>query len=315
MGGSGRRHEEPMSDPPTNGGQSLWRLVRDILPARSPPATLRESLEEAIEEHEGGAAEAGDLDTQERTMLRNMLELSDRTVGDVAVPRSDIVALEASAGFSEAVRLFREAGHSRLPVYAGSRDDVRGMLHVKDVYAVIADWLAAGGTPPMPEPPLELLLRQVLFVPPSMPVTDLLADMQRLRTHMAIVVDEYGGTDGLVTIEDIVEEIVGEIDDEHDEAEDAPIRSLPDGSHEVDARLPLEDLEASLGVSLSQDTPGAEVDTLGGLAVLLAGRVPQVNEELQHPSGWRLRVLVSDGRRIDRLLLIPPQRAGTEQPY
>ncbi|MFN7176522.1 MAG: hemolysin family protein [Thermaurantiacus sp.] len=303
-----------MSDPPSNTGQSLWRLVRDILPARSQPTTLRESLEEAIEGHEGNAVDAGDLDTQERTMLRNMLELSDRTVGDVAVPRSDIIALEATAGFAEAVRLFREAGHSRLPVYAGSQDDIRGMLHVKDVYAVIADWLAAGGTPPMPEPPLELLLRQVLFVPPSMPVTDLLADMQRLRTHMAIVVDEYGGTDGLVTIEDIVEEIVGEIDDEHDEAEDAPIRSLPDGSHEVDARLPLQDLEASLGVSLDDDAAGGEVDTLGGLAVLLAGRVPQVNEEVQHSSGWRLRVLVSDGRRIDRLQLIPPSGAEPSNP-
>lgn len=303
-----------MSDPPSSSGQSLWRLVRDILPARSQPATLRESLEEAIEEHEGAETDSGDLDTQERRMLRNMLDLSDRTVGDIAVPRSDIIALETGAGFAEAVRLFREAGHSRLPVYAGTQDDVRGMLHVKDVYAVIADWLAAGGTPPMPDPPLELLLRQVLFVPPSMPVTDLLADMQRLRTHMAIVVDEYGGTDGLVTIEDIMEEIVGEIDDEHDEADDAPIRSLPDGSHEADARLPLEDLEATLGIALGEELAGGEVDTLGGLVVLLAGRVPQVNEEVEHPSGWRLRVLASDGRRIDRLQLIPPPGAGDQPP-
>jgi CBS domain containing-hemolysin-like protein len=281
--------------------------VRDILPLRSTGSTLRESLEEAIEEHGGEASGADDLDPQERTMLRNMLDLSDRKVGEVAVPRSDIIALDVGADFAEMVATFREAGHSRLPVWEGSPDEIRGMLHIKDVYAVLADWTAAGAVPPLPAPPVESLLRQVLFVPPSMPVTDLLADMQRLRTHMAIVVDEYGGTDGLVTIEDIVEEIVGEIEDEHDEEPaDAPLRPLPDGSFLADARLPLDELVLGTAAPLELGELAEEVDTIGGLVVLLAGRVPVAEEEVEHPGGWRFRVLASDGRRIERLQLIPP---------
>ena len=301
-----------MSDAHSSGPPSLWRRVRSVLALRGGSTSLRESLEEVIEEHADEPSESGDLDPQERTMLRNMLDLADRRVGDVAVPRADIIAIDMAAGFAEAVRLFREAGHSRLPVWEGSPDEVRGMLHVKDVYAVVADWIGAGAKPPMPDPPLASLLRQVLFVPPSMPVTDLLADMQRLRIHMAIVVDEFGGTDGLVTIEDIVEEIVGEIEDEHDEAEASPCLPLGDGSFDADARVALADLEEMIGERLASPEATEEVETLGGLVVLLAGRVPAAGEALALPDGWRLEVTVSDGRRVGRVRLVPPP--GREGP-
>ncbi len=300
-----------MSDPQSSSGLSLWKRVRGALLLRG-GTTLRESLEEAIEEHEGAPADEGDLDPQERTMLRNMLDLPDRRVGDIAVPRADIISIDIAAGFAEAVRLFREAGHSRLPVWEGSPDEVRGMLHVKDVYAVVADWIGAGARPPMPGPPLASLLRQVLFVPPSMPVTDLLADMQRLRIHMAIVVDEFGGTDGLVTIEDIVEEIVGEIEDEHDEAGAAPCVPAADGSFDADARVPLADLEQTVGSQIASPDQLEEVDTLGGLVVLLAGRVPAVGDRLELAGGWQAEVTVADGRRVGRVRLLPPAPAGEQ---
>ena len=200
-----------MSDPSPRSadGNSFWSAVRDLLHLK-PSNTLRESIEEAIDEHRSDDAHPDDLDQDERTMLRNMLHLSELRVGDVAVPRSDIIAIAQDCDFAAIVASFREAGHSRLPVYAGKLDSVVGMLHVKDVYSVISDRFGAKGRkqdlPTIPD-----LIRPVLYVPPSMPVVDLLTEMRRERTHMAIVVDEYGGTDGLVTIEDIVEEIIGDI--------------------------------------------------------------------------------------------------------
>lgn len=295
-----------MSDPSPRSadGPSFWSAVRDLLHLK-PSNSLRESIEEAIDEHRGNSADPGDLDQDERTMLRNMLHLSELKAGDVAVPRADIMAIADDCRFAKIVESFREAGHSRLPVFAGNLDSVVGMLHVKDVYAVIADRFGA------PEQPADLpaiadLIRPVLYVPPSMPVVDLLTEMRRQRTHMAIVVDEYGGTDGLVTIEDIVEEIVGEIEDEHDDAEVALLERLPDGRIEADARLDLDDLEDELGVSFIDNELGDEVDTLGGLSFLIAGRVPEAGERLQHRNGWTIEVAASDGRRVEKLLLHPP---------
>lgn len=296
-----------MSDPSPRSadGHSIWSAVRELLHLRS-PNTLRESIEEAIDEHREEGADPDDLDLAERAMLRNMLHLSDQKVGDIAVPRADIIAIAADCDFAAIVASFREAGHSRLPLYEGNLDHVVGMLHVKDVYAVIADHYNA----PPPEghvaPAPADLMRPVLFVPPSMPVVDLLADMQRNRTHMAIVVDEYGGTDGLITIEDIVEEIVGEIEDEHDELEVAQFERKPDGCVEADARLDLDDLETALGVRFVDEALGDEVDTLGGLAVLLAGHVPDAGDRFRHANGWTIEVAASDGRRVERLLLHPP---------
>jgi CBS domain containing-hemolysin-like protein len=296
-----------MSDPSPRSadGASLWSVVREFLHLKG-PNTLRESLEEAIDEHSDEGADPDDLDQHERTMLRNMLHLSERKVGDIAVPRSDIIAIDESCDFAAMVARFREAGHSRLPLYRRSLDEVVGMLHVKDAYAVIADQFgSAPGEDTVLPTPAELM-RPVLFVPPSMPIIDLLTDMRRKRTHMAIVVDEYGGTDGIVTIEDIVEEIVGDIEDEHDDEEVSLLLRRADGSVEADARVDLDDLAQELGISFIDQELGDEVDTLGGLAFLLAGHVPETGATLLHRNGWAIEVAASDGRRVERLVLHPP---------
>ncbi len=294
-----------MSDPSPRSadGPGLWQAFRDFLHLKS-PGTLRESIEEAIDDHRDEGAAPDDLDSAERAMLRNMLHLSEHRVDDIAVPRADIVALDETADFLAIVATFREAGHSRLPVFRGSLDDVLGMLHVKDIYAVIAAHLEDG---PAPYPAVADLMRPVLFVPPSKPVIDLLTDMRRERTHMAVVVDEYGGTDGLVTIEDIMEEIVGEIEDEHDDEAQSLLIARGDGSFDADARLALEDLEAGLHTVFADEEIGDDVDTLGGLAFMLADRVPDVGEILRHPNGWTLEIAASDGRRVERLVLHPPE--------
>ncbi len=300
-----------MSDPSPRSadGTSLWNAVREFLHIRA-HHTLRESIEEAIDDHQDEGADPDDLDQHERTMLRNMLHLSEQKVGDIAVPRSDIIAIDETCDFTTVVECFREAGHSRLPLFRKSLDEVVGMLHVKDVYAVIASHLddpAGAGSHPLPAE----LMRPVLFVPPSMPVIDLLTDMRRKRTHMAIVVDEYGGTDGLVTIEDIVEEIVGEIEDEHDDAEQILLLRQEDGSIAADARIDLDDLETELGVTFIDEELGDEVDTLGGLAFLLAGRVPDTGETFPHRNGWTIEIAASDGRRVEKLVLHPPKLLET----
>lgn len=299
------------SHPKSAEGASLWQSFREFLNLRA-PTTLRESIEEVIEDYQELTEEPGDLDSAERTMLRNMLDLSEGKAGDIAVPRADISAIEEKTPFLEVMDRFVEAGHSRLPVYREKLDEVVGMLHVKDVYAVLAQRFREGGGADTLPADSSTLARKVLYVPPSMPLTTLLADMRRLRTHMAIVVDEYGGTDGLVTIEDIVEEIVGEIEDEHDKEETALLLARADGQYEADARMELEDLEEELGISFADPELGDEVDTLAGLCVMLADHVPEVGECFLHRNGWKLEVLASNGRRVERLLLVPPTHENVE---
>lgn len=302
-----------MSDPSPRSadGQSIWTTVREFLNMKG-PNSLRESIEEAIEEGQGESDEPGGFDMDERAMLRNMLQMTEQKAGDVAVQRSDIIAISDEMDFAKVVATFREAGHSRLPVYHKSLDEVTGMLHVKDVYTVIADRFGKTARGAGPMPAIGDLLRPVLYVPPSMPVIDLMTDMRRNRTHMAIIVDEYGGTDGLVTIEDIVEEIVGEIEDEHDDEEQVLIVRLPTGLVEADARVDLDDLERALGIRFVDDELGDEVDTLGGLSVLMAGRVPEAGERFTHPNGWGIEVTASDGRRVEKLMLHPPVKSEPE---
>jgi CBS domain containing-hemolysin-like protein len=194
-------------------GGRFWQGLRDLILGREGEPSLRDQIEEAIDEHEDGGSvgTAGDLSPIERQMLRNLLHFGERQVADIAVPRSDIVAFDLGQSFDALVELFREAGHSRMPAYEESLDRVVGMIHVKDVYAHLA-------APEVTAIDPRALIRQTLFVPESMGVLDLLARMRAARTHLAIVIDEFGGTDGLVTIEDLVEEIVGDIEDEHDEA-------------------------------------------------------------------------------------------------
>jgi CBS domain containing-hemolysin-like protein len=280
----------------------IWKGLRTLLFGEEGGETLRERLEDAIDEHEeeaeGGRAPAGDLAPIERQMLRNLLHFGERDAGDVGVPRADIIAVEESTSFADLVALFADAGHSRLPVYREALDTVVGMVHIKDVFNI----LATGA--PHPEG-IAALIRQPLYVPQSMGALDLLAQMRQSRTHLAIVLDEYSGTEGLITIEDLIEEIVGEIEDEHDEAPTAMLVPLDGGAWEADARAELEDVGETIDERLAEVEE--DVDTLGGLAFVLAGHVPQAGECLAHPSGWKLEIIDADPRRVARLRLHPPK--------
>jgi len=277
-------------------GSRLWRGMRSLL-FGDEETTLREEIEEAIDEAEESPQVAGDLSPHERQMLRNLLHFGDETAGDICVTRGDIIAVPSTIGFEELTRAFAEAEHSRLPVYGESLDEVIGMIHIKDVFVASIDQSR--------DRSLQALLREPLFVPESMGVIELLARMRAERVHLAIVVDEFGGTEGLLTIEDIVEEIVGEIEDEHDDAEAAMLTLLEDGVWEADARIELEELAEAVDRRLSSDED--EVDTLGGLIFLIAGHIPAKGECVTHPSGWKLEAVDSDPRRIIRVRLHAPE--------
>jgi CBS domain containing-hemolysin-like protein len=229
---------------------------------------------------------------QERFLIGNILKVHDRTAVDVMVPRVDIVALDVEQPFAEVVKCMVEHGHSRVPVYRETLDDVIGFVHVKDVLAPVADRRPAR---------LSRLLRKVLFVAPSVPILDLLVQMRQARTHIAMVVDEFGGIDGLVTIEDVIEEIVGEIEDEHDVPDAPDLVERPDGTVIADARLPIEALEEQHQTRLRPEGEEESVDTLGGLVFTLAGRVPKRGEVIAHPDGIEFEVLDADPRRVKRL--------------
>ena len=280
-----------------DGRSRLWRGMRHLIFGEDSEPTLREEIEEAIDEAEESLPVAGDLSPAERQMLRNLLHFGEQPAGDIAVTRGDIVAVPDEISFDELVRAFADAGHSRLPVYGDSLDEVVGMVHIKDVFMASVDESR--------DRSLAALMREPLFVPESMGVIELLARMRSQRVHLAIVVDEFGGTEGLVTIEDVVEEIVGEIEDEHDEAERGMLTMLDEGLWEADARLELEELAEAVDARLSSDED--EVDTLGGLMFLLAGHIPQKGECVTHPSGWKLEVVDSDPRRIIRVRLHAPE--------
>lgn len=279
------------------GGSRLWRGMRHLIFGEDSEPTLRAEIEEAIDEAEESGPVAGDLSPTERQMLRNMLHFGEQTAGEIAVTRGDIMAVPSTISFDGLVRAFADAGHSRLPVYGESLDEVVGMVHIKDVFMANVD--------PSRDRSLKALMREPLFIPESMGVIELLARMRSQRVHLAIVVDEFGGTEGLVTIEDVVEEIVGEIEDEHDEAERGMLTMLEDGLWEADARLELEELAETVDARLSTDED--EVDTLGGLVFLLAGHIPAKGECVTHPSGWKLEAVDSDPRKIIRVRLHAPE--------
>jgi CBS domain containing-hemolysin-like protein len=285
----------------THESGGIWRGIRTLLFGDEQEETLRDRLEDAIDEHEeeGGRAPAGDLAPIERQMLRNLLHFGERDAGDVGVPRADIVAVDEATSFGDLVALFAEAGHSRLPVYREALDTVVGMVHIKDVFAI----LATGA--PHPES-IAGLIRDPLYVPQSMGALDLLAQMRSSRTHLAIVLDEYSGTEGLITIEDLIEEIVGEIEDEHDEAPTALLVPIDGGGWDADARAELEDVAETIDPRLGE--VDEDVETLGGLAFVLAGHVPKPGECLVHDSGWKLEVIEADSRKVTRLRLHPPAR-------
>jgi CBS domain containing-hemolysin-like protein len=271
---------------------ALGRVIRSALRRlgllRNGDASMREAIDELIE---AGNDSEDVLGEDERTLLANILDLRGRPVEDVMVPRVDIIGVECDATLAEVIVTMTSSGHSRLPVYRETLDDAIGMIHIKDVLA----WRGRDE-----QFQLAKLLRGVLFVAPSMEVLQLLLEMRASRTHMALVVDEFGGVDGLVTIEDLVEEIVGEIADEHEKDDEPSLQTAADGALDADARVSVEALEQHLGRVLSTEERD-EIDTLGGLVVSLAGRVPIRGELIRHPSGLEFEVLEADPRRIKRV--------------
>ncbi len=286
--------------------QTLRQRVRGVLGLRGSDSVLRESIETILEETEW---QEGEEDTpisdHEKVMLLNILKLRHMTAYDVMVPRADIVSVEADTGVEELLKTMAEKGHSRLPVYRKNLDDIVGVVHIKDV-------LAQMGTKKRFR--LSSITRDALIVAPSMRVLDLLLEMRLTRVHMALVVDEYGGIDGLVTIEDLVEEIVGEIEDEHDVTVTPRILVRPDGSLTVDARMDIEDFEKRVGPFLTEEERDEDIDTLGGLVASIAGHVPARGELVEHPSGAVFEVAEADPRRIKRLRVrnLPERREQEE---
>src|SRR3954465_555205 len=278
-------------EPSANGG--FWRALVRRMRRRDRNELVREAIEELIEETPESNTPISD---DQRVLLANILKLRDKTVQDVMVPRVDIIGISADTPLDAGVRLIQAEAHSRYPVFRESLDDVIGMVHIKDV-------LAYWGAPKKFN--LRDILRRVVFVAPPLPVLDMLLDMRRSRTHMALVVDEFGGTDGLLTIEDLVEEIVGEIEDEHDVAQTPTVARRNDGTIDVNGRTPVELLEQEIGNVLSEDER-REIDTVGGLIFSLLGRIPERGEVVRHPSGVEFEVLAVDPRRIRRLRVRPP---------
>jgi len=274
--------------------------MRTLVFGEADEPTLREEIAEAIDDHEGEPAAKGDLTPTERQMLRNLLQVGDLNVGEIAVPRADMVAVPHDIGFEELVKLVASEGHSRFPVYGEDLDQITGMIHIRDVFSRLSDGDRPHG--------IAELMREPLFVPESMGVLDLLARMRAERKHLAIVVDEFGGTEGLVTIEDAVEVIVGEIEDEHDEVSQGLLWPLDDGLWDADARVELEEVAATVDPRLAEVEE--DVDTLGGLAFVLAGHVMEPGESVVHPSGWTLETTEAEARRVTRLRLHPPREGA-----
>jgi len=277
---------------------------------------LRELIEDAL-----ARSKSDTLSSQERSMLRRILRLGTLTIEDVMVPRADIIAVDDTISVADLMGVFRQAEHSRVPVYHETLDDPRGMVHIRDLMSWITSEAEACKEGSLNLGKVDLgrniasinILREILYVPGSMSVLDLLLKMQTTRLHLALVVDEYGGTDGLVSIEDLVEEVVGDIADEHDVDDEPLIKSDPRLGLVADARTPISDLEKHLGLELASEEQEEEVDTLGGLVFALAGRIPARGELVQHPSGIEFEVLDADPRRIKKLRIHLPPAAETGQ--
>ena len=288
-----------------NGRRNLLEKLRTLFRPRN--ESLRQSIEVVIEEH---LEDSTDFTPAERQMLLNVIAVGDRRVEDVMVPRADIIAVEIGTGIEELVATFNQAAHSRLPIYRDTLDEPVGMVHIKDL---VRRWFNVDENAQR-KFSLAAIRRDVLFVPPSMPVVDLLLKMRDTRTHMALVIDEYGGTDGLLTIEDIVEEIVGEIRDEHDE-EGPMLTQVSDTVYEADARVEVPELEAAIGRSLIPESKEDYADTLGGLVSALLGHLPQRGELAIHPSGVEFEVLDADPRTVKRLrVYIQPDEPPVNEP-
>lgn len=291
---------EPSTSPSMLEG--LLRRLRELATGESNNGSLRETLEDLLEEEEaGGGIEQFTAD--ERELLLNALSFGELRVDDVMVPRADICAIEIGASLAEIVAAMQAASHSRLLVFRGTLDDVVGLVHIKDL---LPFWGDGEGFQ------LAKVMRPVPVVPPSMRVLDLLLEMRKSHAHMAAVVDEFGGTDGLATVEDLVVELLGELHDEHRAEEPAQLVRRADGKVEADARVDIDDLEELLDCQLLTEDERDEVDTLGGLIVTMADRIPDVGDEVRHPAGFVFHILDADPRRIKRVLIetVPMDRMG-----
>ena len=318
-------------------GAQGWLQVLRLKLGLTGPQSLRGTLEDALKSQDPAAA----FSDAERGMLERLLRFGASRVASIMVPRADIIALDENEPLSELLGMFDEAGISRIPLFRETLDDPRGMIHIKDLFR----WLMAEATgqdlktagPPqvvsgaarqfgqLDLSKLDLaqvdlsraittakIRRQVLYVPPSMPAADLLIKMQTTRIHMALIVDEYGGTDGLVTIEDIVEQIVGDIEDEHDEDDETNITVDPKLGMVAIARTPVAELEKQLGLKLLDEDEQEEIDTLGGLVFSILGRVPARGELIRHESGVEFEVLDADPRRVKKLKIHLPRPAAAK---
>ena len=295
----------------------LFDRLRALFGLHEP--SVREDIEDALED----SATSDDFTPQERLILKNVLSLHDLRVADVMVPRADIVSVRADATLGEVLSIFRTAGHSRIPVYGDTLDDPRGMVHIRDFVDFLARVADPAGAPESAKlsglngvdltTPLSLarILRPVLFAPPSMPALDLLVKMQATRTHIALVIDEYGGTDGLVSIEDIVETIVGDIEDEHDLDETPQIEAAADGSFVIDARASLDAVAQAVNAPMDTLVDLEEVDTIAGLVSALAGHVPARGEIIQLGVDLECEVLDADPRRVKKIRI---RRSGASAP-
>ncbi|MBT3991206.1 MAG: HlyC/CorC family transporter [Rhodospirillaceae bacterium] len=280
--------------------KSLLGWGQRLVQPRNGEDSVREAIEELIEE---SGDDATLLEAEEHNLLSNILSLRDRTVSDVMVPRADICALDVNASVSDLIALINSEAHSRVPIYQETLDDAIGMIHIKDVMAahsILEPQTADDNGKNGGDLHLRNIMRDVLFVAPSMQALELLLEMRVKRTHMALVVDEFGGVDGLLTIEDIVEEIVGEIEDEHDQDEEPQLSLKPDGSIEADARATIEAFEERIGEVVTQEER-EEFETLGGLVFSLAGRVPIRGELVNHSCGMEIEIIDADPRRIKKI--------------
>jgi len=261
-------------------------------------SSLKENLETVLDTVR---KDDENISKQERLMLLNVLKIDQIRSIDVMIPRADIGAVEVNDSFEKVLEVFIKESHSRVPVYEKNLDNIIGMIHIKDLVKYQNEGNFEQGY-------LKKIKRDVLEIPPSMPVLDLLMKMQLTRLHMGIVIDEYGGTDGLVTIEDVIEEITGEIEDEHDEQNMPMLIKISPNSFEASARAEIEEFERLSKISLNVVHDNEDVDTLGGLATALAGRVPQRGEIIKHESGLIFEIIDADPRKIKSLKITYPKQ-------
>ena len=301
--------DSPVSADPT--ASVRLRQFLDRFLRRNRNTDVLDDVAEALDDNEGRRES---LDAAQRTMVIAAARFNEKLhAGEVMTPRADIVAIEASATLGETARLFAESQHSRLPIYRETLDDPIGFVHVKEVMALLAPNGDGEASGKFADRILARIKREILFVPPSTSLPTLLLTMKSRRIHLALVIDEYGGTDGLISIEDIVEQIVGDIEDEHDIDDSDNILVRPGGVYEMDGRAAVEHVEKKIGAKLELADHEDDVETVAGLAAALASRVPQRGEVLRHPAGFDFEVLDADPRRVKRLRIKPAPPAPREE--